>query len=237
MTLIDPEPVRPFDASPFVTYDTEEFTTPTESELVEDLPEREPLPIELAAAEKPLRRGKGYLRAEPAPDDDPDSPSAPQSDFGAGIDDEPSVKPAAIASTNEVTTPHGEAPLAGDSEYSSPAQREADSQDSKSEGSDSAEGQTRRKRRRPRRRRNGSRPDRNSAGGDVSSESAASSGTSGEGEATRASAAAQGEESRTGASDGSRKKRRRRNRRRRNGPGKDSENGGGSNSGAGSPTD
>lgn len=99
MVLIDTPAVAPFDATPFVTYTSDEDISPTEAELVEDLPDREPTPQELAAAEKPLRRGKGYLRAEAAPEDPPTASSAVDSDsdtdeFGAGIDeskDEPSA--------------------------------------------------------------------------------------------------------------------------------------------------
>lgn len=100
MQLIDPPPVSPFDATPFATYTTEEYTTPTEAELVEELPlellpEGQELPV--PPAEKPLRRGTGYLRAESAPEGPAqDDKSLEESDFGAGLDDTtPTESPAA----------------------------------------------------------------------------------------------------------------------------------------------
>ncbi|MEQ9409920.1 MAG: hypothetical protein RIK87_19445 [Fuerstiella sp.] len=93
MQIIDDQGPAPFDASAFVTYNNEEDVTPTEAELVEDLPEHDyPGGAERSAppAEKPLRRGKGYLRAEAttADGDDSEKPEAsPETEFGAGIDD------------------------------------------------------------------------------------------------------------------------------------------------------
>ncbi len=90
MQLIDTPPVQPFDATPFATYTSEEYATPTEAELVEDLPERylpEGMELPAVPAEKPLRRGKGYLRAEITTADEP--PSSEESDFGAGLEDAP----------------------------------------------------------------------------------------------------------------------------------------------------
>ncbi|MCA9047901.1 MAG: hypothetical protein KDA89_04195 [Planctomycetaceae bacterium] len=101
MNLKEPAAAAPFDASAFATYLTEEFTTPTPEELVEDLPPREvPVTVEAdgtttpVAPKEKLRRGKGYLRAEaPDPalftDSGSDSDSSDSDDFAAGIEEHP----------------------------------------------------------------------------------------------------------------------------------------------------
>lgn len=104
MHLLEPNRRVPFDATPFVHYMTEEFTTPTAEELREDLPERKVRPVDPANPESAvppkdrLRRGKGYLRAEASPAEashtnggsSPTAESNPPSEsFGAGIEDPP----------------------------------------------------------------------------------------------------------------------------------------------------
>lgn len=97
MQLQETERFRTFDIEPFVSYQTEEDTTPTAAELVEEIPQHlmpvGPTEEEIAAKAAKPRRGKAYLRTEV--DEQPKSspPSTEDSaeetdDFGAGIDDE-----------------------------------------------------------------------------------------------------------------------------------------------------
>lgn len=90
MSIVE-DPKPPFDASKFVTYQTEELTTPTEKELLEDLPEwegREAHRKKVEEKESKPRRGVGFLRAEPATEStDGQSDEAADSDFGAGLDE------------------------------------------------------------------------------------------------------------------------------------------------------
>lgn len=76
----------PFDASRFVTYENEVDSAPTEAELVEELPERtgtDGFDPTAPPPEKPLRRGKGYLRAEAETAEVSDD----EHEFGSGIED------------------------------------------------------------------------------------------------------------------------------------------------------
>lgn len=91
MQLIDTPKVGKFDASAFTTYDNEADSTPTERELVEDLPAHLMPPERETENVKPtFRRGTGYLRAETAPEVEPPAVAATepvgQDSFGAGID-------------------------------------------------------------------------------------------------------------------------------------------------------
>lgn len=92
MEIVDSSGPIEFDTKPFVNYDNEEDRTPTEAELVEELPDYEMPPALKALAEgkpveKPLRRGVGYLRAEAASDNENLTDTADaDNDFGAGLE-------------------------------------------------------------------------------------------------------------------------------------------------------
>lgn len=99
MELIDTPAVGAFDASGFTTYDNEVDATPTERELVEELPEHMmPPPIDTENIKPTFRRGTGYLRAETAPDTEtePDTSVVAES-FGAGI--EPEAEASSVTET------------------------------------------------------------------------------------------------------------------------------------------
>lgn len=149
MQVVDLAPVPEFDATPFVTYQTEEFTTPTEAELVETLPN---MPVFEATTEKPLRRGKGYLRAEISENEETASVEE-QEDFGVGVEDEPA---GATVEVPDSETPESESVTAAESE---PAVEDHESQESQ----EAAPGKKRRRRRR--RRGRGDRPEDDSKDG------------------------------------------------------------------------
>lgn len=90
MSVVEEEPT-PFDASKFVSYLTDELTTPTEKELLEDLPEwegREAHRIKVKEKETRPRRGVGFLRAEPSTDTTESlTEDSLESEFGAGLDE------------------------------------------------------------------------------------------------------------------------------------------------------
>lgn len=92
MQLIDTPAVGAFDASAFTTYDNEVDSTPTERELVEELPAHlMPPPIDTENIKPTFRRGTGYLRAESAPEVETIEITSEQpihDSFGAGIDSE-----------------------------------------------------------------------------------------------------------------------------------------------------
>ena len=95
MAIVE-DPPRPVDISRFITYQTDEYTTPTEAELVEELPEKEgftPVSEYVEPKEKKPFRGTGYLRAEAAPEDDTSPATGTEEDewaeFGIGIDSSP----------------------------------------------------------------------------------------------------------------------------------------------------
>ena len=94
MQMIDTPRVLPFDPSAFATYNNEEDATPTDEELVEELPAHMmPPAIEQSDEPPPPRRGKGYLRAEVSPESDVDSNSLDvvsdhADSFGDGLDPE-----------------------------------------------------------------------------------------------------------------------------------------------------
>lgn len=152
MQIVDEPRYPKFDPTPFVSYDNEQDATPTEAELVEDLPERQKTAVEIAAAEqagKP-RRGKGYLRAE-IDESDPsaattDTESAePAADFGAGIEEDNASPQAGV-----IAPPDTEEPKRTRDESSvedSAGERTATDSDSETEGKPRS-----RRRRRPRRR-------------------------------------------------------------------------------------
>lgn len=96
MQLQHTDRIRKFDVDEFVSYQTEEDLTPTEAELVEEIPEHlmpiGPSEEELAAKAAKPRRGKAYLRAEideDAVSTKPEGKDEPTEEFGAGLDDEP----------------------------------------------------------------------------------------------------------------------------------------------------
>lgn len=211
MTLEATERFPASDPLKFATYTTEEFTEPTESELVEELPEYELPPAMKALAEgkpleKPLRRGVGYLRAEV---DESQESESEAHDFGAGIeDDEAGTKPDGATDEMEAATDH--APGKATDSAQSPS--ESESQESRPK-----------RRRRGRRRRGRRKPEENSSetADKVSTVFAANPEDSG----------ASGEESET-SPGGGRKRKRRRRRGRRNKSG-----GGGDNAGESSAGD
>lgn len=107
MEIVEYAPTK-FDASEFVSYLSEELTTPTERELNEELPEwkhREAVQKKIEEKASKPRRGVGFLRAENSPDVDfPDATedsevpadvnSEVESNFGEGIDDPATTVPA-----------------------------------------------------------------------------------------------------------------------------------------------
>ncbi len=107
MKLIDTPPVGAFDASAFTTYDNEVDATPTERELVEELPEHMlPPPVDTENIKPTFRRGTGYLRAEMAPEAEVEAEheSLPLEPvvvdfFGAGLDS--GAEPPAVAETSD----------------------------------------------------------------------------------------------------------------------------------------
>ncbi len=226
MQAIDRPPVGEFDSSPFVTYMGEEDTTPTEAELVEDLPEREVTEIELAAAEKASRprRGKGYLRAEPTPVEKPDKPKPaieePESEFGAGIEDDADGEQnatrenASAKSLESSPAANAEAPLSSNESQEVQSSGTTESSEEPNTESEKKRG----RRRRPRRRRDRNKRPENKADGSGSSpqtnvESGGAQSGEGQGSLEPAGDAKSGD-GRSGDSPG-RKKRRRRPRRRR----------------------
>lgn len=90
MSVVEDAPPA-FDASKFVTYQTDELTTPTEKELLEDLPEwegREAHRIKVEEKETKPRRGVGFLRAEPSTETaESQTEDSLDSEFGAGLDE------------------------------------------------------------------------------------------------------------------------------------------------------
>lgn len=106
MSIVDPDR-KQVDVSRFVTYQSEELTTPTEKELIEDLPEWEGREAHQKKVEEKAskpRRGVGFLRAEPEPAETQEEASA-ESDFGAGLD-EAELK--AISDKNEKRSKSGQ---------------------------------------------------------------------------------------------------------------------------------
>ena len=89
-----------FDASEFVSYMSEDLTTPTERELNEELPEwkhREAVQKKIEEKASKPRRGVGFLRAEDSPEVDFPDPilnSEIESSFGEGINDSEITAPA-----------------------------------------------------------------------------------------------------------------------------------------------
>lgn len=101
MSLVNESPAPNFDVSPFVTYNNEIDATPTERELVEELPAHlMPPPIDTENIKPTFRRGTGYLRAETSPDEEVKAEAGNEDPFGAGID---SVDTAPKAPTSPVT--------------------------------------------------------------------------------------------------------------------------------------
>ena len=99
MAIVE-EPPPPVDISRFITYQTDEYMTPTEAELVEELPAKEgftPVSEYVEPKEKKPFRGTGYLRAEAAPEDDTSPATGPETgaeedewaEFGIGIESSP----------------------------------------------------------------------------------------------------------------------------------------------------
>ena len=226
MQAIDRPPVGEFDASPFVNYMGDEDTTPTEAELVEDLPEREVTEIELAAAEKASRprRGKGYLRAEPTPVDEPERPKQqndePESEFGAGIEDDASTETDRVpenesdSSEKNIPAADTEASVKSAASQNNQAAGTAESAEEPKTESEKKRG----RRRRPRRRRDRNRRQENKPeGSGTSPQSNTESGGTQSGDAKGSIGNADGMKSGDGQSADSpgRKKRRRRPRRRR----------------------
>ena len=205
MHVIDMPPVPEFDATPFVNYQTDEFTTPTETELVETLPN---MPVFEVPAEKPLRRGKGYLRAEISENEAP-APTDEQEDFGAGIDEE---EPQRL--TEDVSSE-----MTSDKVSEPAAATETDSDRSQED----KPGKRRRRRRKPR----GDRSDDTRSEGDGTEDNSSPAGNGSETE----------EEAAEGGDQPKRKKRRRNRRRRGRGKSDGSEGPSSGDSHSGSPSD
>ncbi len=138
MELIDTPPTPAFDASAFTTYDNETDSTPTEQELVEELPAHlMPPPIDTENVKPTFRRGTGYLRAETVPEETADAEPVGEDSFGAGLESAENETPTvpAMRQTDGV----------GESGDSTESTGEAESESSERQG-------TGRKRRRRRRR-------------------------------------------------------------------------------------
>lgn len=207
MHVIDMPPVPEFDATPFVNYQTDEFTTPTETELVETLPN---MPVFEVPAEKPLRRGKGYLRAEISENEAP-APTDEQEDFGAGIDEE---EPQRL--TEDVSSE-----MTSDKVSEPAAATETDSD--RSQEDKPGKRRRRRRRRKPR----GDRSDDTRSEGDGTEDNSSPAGNGSETE----------EEAAEGGDQPKRKKRRRNRRRRGRGKSDGSEGPSSGDSHSGSPSD
>lgn len=107
MELVDTPATPAFDASAFTTYDNEVDSTPTERELVEELPAHlMPPPIDTENIKPTFRRGTGYLRAETTPDEAKEQESTETHAFGAGLEpaeaavETPAVQQAESGSAN-----------------------------------------------------------------------------------------------------------------------------------------
>lgn len=128
MQLQETERFRTFDVGSFVSYQTDEDITPTEAELVEEIPQHlmpvGPSDEEIAAKAAKPRRGKAYLRTEidesPKPDAKTDKAQSDADDFGAGIDDESSPedspKPVAAKRASDQRSGSSQAAMAADSD-------------------------------------------------------------------------------------------------------------------------
>lgn len=232
MQIVDEPRYPKFDPTPFVSYDNEQDATPTDAELIEDLPERQKTAVEIAAAEqagKP-RRGKGYLRAEidesdPSASAGDTTPAEPAADFGAGIEEENAAPKTAV-----IDPPNTEVPKRSLDESSvedSAGEQTATDSEAETEGKPRS-----RRRRRPRRRgRDRKRSDSESTNSgtaagdrpkaDESSSASAQNEAAATGDASDADGA--GDKSNSG-----RKRRPRRRNRRRRGKGGDASGSGGS---------
>lgn len=107
MQLQPTDRIRKFDVATFVSYQSEEDTTPTAEELVEDIPQHlmpiGPSEEEIAAKAAKPRRGKAYLRTEVDEKAEAKSKSSTSDfdDFGTGIEIEPQVSTAATKPIND----------------------------------------------------------------------------------------------------------------------------------------
>ena len=243
MTLVDPPRKTDWDVSPFVTYQTEELTTPTEKELNEELPEwegRAEMEKKIEEKESRPRRGVGFLRAESA--DIPDPPATeggtetddPSADFGEGLLEEGPAsedRPAGKRSRRRRGRQGAETDASSRSEVTDAGEATSSAADSPAGEGGAASAKTGRKRRRRRNRRsrrNSDKPDATSSvpaadshdGADAAlppgrQTGAADAAAPFDGTAVQANGGTSaGGESSSGESEGAPKKKRRRRRRR-----------------------
>ena len=205
------------DTGRFVTYLSEADVTPTDAELVEDLPDYE-MPPALKAftegkpLEKPLRRGVGYLRAEVEPET---QASDDDSDFGAGLDADPEQSEGDAANHPDSAKPGAEM---GQADTGQTASSEPENGTSGvMEGDASSAAPARKSRRRGRRRRGrGSGQGPNVTAGTVTETTdVGTAETAQTGALNQGAGGSEGGTEKQGAEGGGR--RRRRNRRRRRG--------------------
>lgn len=214
MQLVDTPRVPEFDPTQFATYTSPEYATPTEAELVEELPAHLTRPPVERSSEPPKpRRGKGYLRAEISDPDagEDDARSTEEEpvaadDFGSGLDAEESSSAQPTAENRE-SIPEARGPV---------EQQATGSQSGDSPGDDeSNSGTDGPGRRRKRRRRRGRKSAGSAESGSDSSKTSESqtSGTENVAVKSDSGAASEASTSAPQSETTGRKRRRRRNRR------------------------